>query len=317
MLTAASSTDWLAFVAVVVGAMLLDRLLLGRPADWVSFREAALRSALWVTLGLCYTLYVWWSMGRNHAVDYLVAFVVEKSLSVDNLFVFLVIFTYFGVKESLQRRVLLWGVAGAVIMRGIFILAGTALLAQVHWMMYVFGGFLIITGLRLGFRKDDQVDPERNLALRLARRYLRTTDSFDGDRFFTTKDGVRYATPLLLVLLVVEFTDLVFAVDSVPAVLAISQDVYIVYASNVFAILGLRALYFLLAGMMSRFHYLNTGLAVVLVFVGAKMLVEGVWDVPNWASLAFIFVVLGTSVAASLARREPSVAPPVPPSEEA
>lgn len=305
-MTRATLADWIAFVAIVLASALLDRIVLGRSRDYVPFREAALRSALWVSAGLGFTLYVWLSLGRDPAVNYLLAFVVEKSLSVDNLFVFLVIFTYFGVKEPLQRRALLWGVIGAVAMRALFIVAGAALLSRFHWMMYVFGVFLVLTGARLALRKDEQVDPESNLALKLARRFLRTTPNYDGGRFFTRKDGVLYATPLLLVLVVIEFTDVVFAVDSVPAVLAISKDLFVVYTSNVFAILGLRALYFLLAGMMSRFHYLSYGLAAILVFVGGKMLLESFVEIPGWVSLIVISTLLGVAVFASFVKKEAS-----------
>ena len=303
-MTSATLTDWIVFAAIVLASALFDRIVLGRSHDYVPFREAMLRSVLWVSVGIAFTLYVWLSLGRKQGIDYLLAFVVEKSLSVDNLFVFLVVFTYFGVKEPLQRRVLVWGVAGAVVMRAVFIVAGAALLSRFHWMMYVFGAFLVFTGVRLALRRDEEVDPESNLALKLARRFLRTTPSYDGDRFFTVKDGVRFATPLLLVLVVIEFTDLVFAVDSVPAVLAISKDLFVVYTSNVFAILGLRALYFLLAGMMSRFHYLSYGLAAILVFIGGKMLLESVFEIPGWASLIVICTLLGSAIAASFLRKE-------------
>ena len=246
---------------------------------------------------------VYWRLSFDKAVTYLVAYLVEKSLSVDNLFVFLVIFSYFGVRERQQQRVLFWGIVGAVVMRAIFILAGSALLHRFHWMMYVFGAFLVITGVRLALKKDEEtIDPESNLALRFARKYLRTTDQRDGDKFFIVKDGLRYATPLFLVLVVVEFTDVLFAVDSVPAVLAVSNDVFIVYTSNVFAILGLRALYFMLAGMMSRFHYLGLGLASILVFIGAKMLLAQIVKIPNLISLGVIAGLLTVAVVASMLR---------------
>jgi tellurite resistance protein TerC len=301
MLSRAGPLDWAVLAAVVLASVLVDRLLFGR-SERVSFREATIRSLLAIATGVLFGGFVYHRMGSDTAISYYVAFLVEKSLSVDNLFVFLVIFTYFRVKESHQQRILVWGILGAVLMRGVFIVAGSALLHRFHWMMYVFGIFLVFTGLKLALRKDDQVDPESNLALRFARRYLRTTDTYDGSKFFTVKDGVRYATPLFLVLLVIEFTDVVFAVDSVPAVLAISKDVYVVYSSNVFAILGLRALYFMLAGMMTRFHYLDLGLAVILVFIGIKMLVSTVFKLPNVVSLAVITGVLTIAIVASWLR---------------
>jgi len=214
--------------------------------------------------------------------------------------VFLVLFTYFRVNDHQQQRVLVWGILGAIVMRGVFIFLGSELLHRFHWMIFVFGGFLLFTGARLLFRKEEDVDPEDNIALKLARRYLRTTPEMHGDRFFVLKEGKRHATPLFLVLIVVEFTDLLFAVDSVPAVLAISSDTFVVYTSNIMAILGLRALYFLLAGMMSRFHYLGTGLAVILILIGAKMVASPFYHVSSLHSLIGIGVVLGIAIGASL-----------------
>jgi tellurite resistance protein TerC len=301
MLTRASSVDWAVFAVTVVVTLIADRLLFGKSGR-VSFREASVRTAIVVGVASGFAGYVYHRFGAEFALTYVAAYLVEESLSVDNLFVFLVIFTYFRVREKHQQRVLVWGITGAVIMRGIFIVAGTALLTRFHWMMYVFGGFLVFTGAKLAFKKDEQVDPEANLALRLARKYFRTTNEYDGEKFFTVKNGVRYATPLFLVLIVIEFTDVVFAVDSVPAVLAISPDIYIVYTSNIFAIIGLRALYFMLSGMMGRFHYLDIGLAVILVFIGAKMLASGFFKVPILVSLGVIAGVLTIAIVASLLR---------------
>lgn len=302
--------DWGVFAAAVVLTMLLDLALFGRTSHRISFREASVRSVLWIVVSLAFAGWVQHRMGSEKAVSYVVAYLVEKSLSVDNLFVFLVIFTYFRVKEEHQSRVLFWGVFGAVVMRAVFILAGTALLHRFHFTMYVFGAFLVFTGIKLAFKSDESVDLESNLALRLARKYLRTTKEFSGEKFFVVKDGVRHATPLFLVVIVVEFTDVIFAVDSVPAVLAISSDLFIVYTSNIFAIMGLRALYFMLSGMMSRFHYLDVGLAVILVFIGAKMLGADFYKIPNFVSLGVIAGVLVLAVVASLLkpvkRQEPS-----------
>ena len=303
MTLAATPMDWAAFGAVVVGALTIDRLLFGSK-DHIGFREAAIRSGFFVTVGTSFALYILSRAGTDAALTYLVAYLVEESLSVDNLFVFLVLFSYFKINEHRQQRILFWGILGAVVMRGIFIAAGTALLARFHWMTYVFGGFLLFTGAKLLVRKEDTVDPESNIALKLARRLVRSTPEFHGDRFFIVKDGVRYATPMLLVLIVVEFTDLLFAVDSVPAVLAISDDVYVVYTSNVMAILGLRALYFVLSGMMGRFHYLGTGLAAILLFIGAKMVLAAFLKVPPLLSLGVIITVLTISILASLLRPE-------------
>lgn len=300
--------DWAAFAGVVVCALTVDRLLFGRSKEQIPFREAAVRSTFFVLVGTLFSLYVLASRGTNAAITYLVAYLVEESLSVDNLFVFLVLFSYFRISEGRQQRILFWGILGAIVMRGIFIVAGSALLAKFHWMTYVFGLILLFTGAKLLFRKEEAVDPEDNFALKLARRYLRTTNEFHGHRFFTVQNGVRYATPMFLVLLVVEFTDLLFAVDSVPAVLAISTDVFIVYTSNVMAILGLRALYFVLSGMMGRFHYLGAGLAIILLFIGAKMMGAAFFKIPPLISLGVIATVLTISICASLLRpaRTPS-----------
>jgi len=302
MLTSAGALDWLVFAGVVLATLALDVALFGRSGHYMSFREATARSAMFVIVGLGFTGWVYARLGRDDGIAYVVAYLVEESLSVDNLFVFLVIFTYFRINELQQQRVLFWGIAGAIIMRGIFVGAGTVLLSRFHWMMYVFGAFLVFTGVKLALKKNEGVDPEASLPVRLARRYLRTTDRLEGSHFFVRQEGKTFATPLFLVLLVVEFTDVLFAVDSVPAVLAISRDVFVVYTSNVFAILGLRALYFMLAGMMSRFVYLDIGLSIILVFIGAKMLLADVYKVPNLASLAVIAVVLSGAIAASLMR---------------
>jgi tellurite resistance protein TerC len=296
--------DWAVFGGVVLLSLVLDRAVFGGVKARVSFREAAIRSVFFVLVGLLFSVYVWVREDAASAVTYLLAYVVEESLSVDNLFVFLVLFTYFKVSESQQQRVLVWGIVGAIIMRAIFIFLGSALLHRFHFMIFVFGGFLLFTGAKLLVRKEEEVDPEDNIALKLARRYLRTTKEMHGDSFFVVKDGVRYATPLFLVLIVVEFTDLLFAVDSVPAVLAISNDVFVVYTSNIMAILGLRALYFVLAGMMSRFHYLGTGLAIILIFIGAKMVASPFYHLSSLHSLVVIGVVLGASVTASLLRKK-------------
>ncbi len=297
-----SPLDWAVFGAIVLGALALDRLVFGRPKAHVSFREAAIRSTFFVLVGLLFSIYVYIREDLDAAITYLVAYLVEESLSVDNLFVFLVLFTYFRVNEVQQQRVLVWGILGAIVMRGVFIVLGAALLHKFHWMIFVFGGFLLYTGAKLLVRKDEEVDPEDNFALKLARKYLRTTKEMHGDRFFVVQEGVRFATPLFLVLIVVEFTDVLFAVDSVPAVLAISDDIFVVYTSNVMAILGLRALYFVLSGMMSRFQYLGTGLALILIFIGAKMVGSPWLKIPSTISLIVIAVILSASVGVSLVK---------------
>lgn len=303
-MTVAAPLDWVAFVIVVLLTMGADVLLFGGKAHHISFREAALKSILWVVVGVAFTGYVHWRLGSEPGLSYLVAYLIEKSLSVDNLFVFLAVFSYFHVKDDYQPRVLRWGIIGAVVMRAVFIVAGISLLRAFHWTIYIFGAFLVFTGIKLGFSDDEAVKPEDNFALKLAKRFLRTTDEFDGQKFFTVKNGVRYGTRLLIVLIVIEFTDVLFAVDSVPAVLAVSNDLYIVYTSNIFAILGLRALYFVLAGMMSRFRYLDTGLAVILTFIGVKMLISSWYKIPNAVSLGVIAGVLTIAMVVSWLKPE-------------
>jgi len=303
MNTSAGSIEWAVFAAVVIGVMAIDIALLGKRGRHMSFREAVVRSLFNIAAGLLFAGFVWWRLGADLSQSYLVAYLVEESLSVDNLFVFLIIFSYFKLSDARQHRVLAWGVAGAVVMRAILIFAGAALLHRFHWMTYLFGAFLIYTGVKLAIRKEEEsVNPEDNVALKLARRFLRTTDEYNGDHFMVVKDGVRYATPLLLVLIVIEVTDLLFAVDSVPAVLAVSRDVYVVYTSNIMAILGLRALYFVLAGMMNRFHHLGTGLALILIFIGVKMAIVHFVKIPSLISLAVIVTVLAGSIVFSLLR---------------
>jgi tellurite resistance protein TerC len=307
----ATVLDWGVFAGTVLALMTVDFLVFGRNHH-MSFREAVTRSLMCVAVGFGFAAFVHYRMGSNASLQYLTAYLVEESLSVDNLFVFLVLFNYFGLTESRQQRVLFWGIVGAVVMRGVFIGAGAALLHKFHWMMYVFGAFLIYTGGKLLLRKEEEQNPEDNPALKLARRYIRTTGEYHGDRFSIMQDGKRYATPLFLVLIVIELTDLIFAVDSVPAVLAISGNTYVVYTSNIMAILGLRALYFVLAGMMGRFHYLGTGLALILIFIGIKMVASRFFHLPTWASLGVIVGVLGGSVGLSLLRPLPAEGPPDP-----
>jgi tellurite resistance protein TerC len=274
----------------------------------VKAREALIWTAVWVALSLLFNLgiYVWF--GADRALEFLAGYVIEKALSVDNLFVFIVVFSSFKVPAELQQRVLLWGVLGALILRALFVVLGAALLQRFHFVSYVFGGFLVFTGARLLFHKESQMDPERNPVLRLFRRFVPTMDGYRGRHFMVVENGKRYATPMLLVLVVIEATDIVFAVDSIPAVFAVTEDPFIVFTSNVFAILGLRALYFALADMMNRFHYLKPALAFVLAFVGAKMLLAGVFKIPIGVSLGVIAGILGSAVALSLLRRPPELA---------
>lgn len=295
---------WVAFVAFILAMLALDLFFLHRDAHVVAFREAAAWSAVWVTLGLSFGVIVWVWQGGPAAGEYFAGYLIEKSLSIDNIFIFALVLGYFQVPPAYQHRVLFWGILGALGMRAVFIAAGAALLENFHWMIYLFGGFLILTALRMGLHKGQEVHPERNPVLRMMRRVMPMSSDYDGPGFFTVQNGKKMATPMLAVLVVIETTDLVFAIDSIPAIFAITRDTFLVFTSNAFAILGLRAMYFMLAGMMNRFVYLKTGLAVVLGFVGLKMIGSDVVHVPIWLSLTVIASVLAVSVVASLRRTE-------------
>jgi tellurite resistance protein TerC len=298
---------WIAFNVFVLGMLALDLGVFHRKAHAVSVREALAWSCVWIFLALLFGLGVYFVRGGEKALEFLTGYVIEWSLSVDNLFVFLVIFSYFAVPPIYQHRVLFWGILGALVMRAIFIAVGAALLSAFHWMIYVFGGFLVFTGITLLFAGDEKIEPEKNPAVRLLRRFMPITAEYHGQRFFVRINGRRWATPLLLVLVVVETTDVIFAVDSIPAIFAITLDPFIVYTSNVFAILGLRALFFLLAGIMEMFRYLKVGLAFVLCFVGVKMVIVDFYKIPIGISLGVVAGILALSILASLIRRRGDV----------
>jgi tellurite resistance protein TerC len=293
---------WIAFNGFVLAMLALDLGVFHRKSHEVSMREALAWSAVWIALALAFNGLVWARYGPQRGLEFLTGYLIEKSLSVDNIFVFILIFTYFRVPAQYQHKVLFWGILGALVMRAIFIAAGVTLIQRFHWIIYVFGAFLVITGIKMAIQQDKEIHPEKNPVLRLAKRLIPVATDFDGDRFFTRLNGRRAATPLFIALLLVETTDLIFAVDSIPAILAITQDPFIVYTSNVFAILGLRALYFALAGVVRMFHYLSLGLAAVLVFVGTKMLLVDVVKVPTLLSLGVIATILAVSVVVSILR---------------
>jgi tellurite resistance protein TerC len=294
-------TVWLGFTGLVVGLLILDLGVLNRRSHVLTLREAMTWSGGLVVLALAFGLFVLWQEGPQHALEYYTGYLIELSLSVDNLFVFLLIFSYFGVPADAQPKVLKWGILGAIVMRLIMIVAGSLLLNRFGWIVYLFGGLLLVTGLRMFRQKDTPVDLERNPVVRVTRRLLPFSHSYDGTRFFTrTLQGRILATPLFLVLLVVEWSDLVFAIDSIPAIFAVTRDPFLIYSSNVFAILGLRALFFVLAGMLDRFVYLKTGVAFILVFVGLKMLVSAWVHLPTLISLAVIITTLAVAVIFSL-----------------
>ena len=297
-----SSTSWLwiGFGIFIVLMLSLDLGLLNRKAHTIKYREAATWSVVWVSLAMVFAGLVFWYQGTTRGLEFLTGYIIELSLSVDNLFVFLLIFSYFKVPARYQHRVLFWGVLGALIMRLTMIFIGAALINRFHWIIYIFGAFLIYTGIKMF--KDDEVDiePEENPVVKLVTRFVRITRHYEEQKFFTRVNGQLTGTLLLLVLIVVEFTDLVFAVDSIPAIFAITTDTFIVYTSNVFAILGLRSMYFLLAGVVERFHYLRMGLATVLTYIGVKMILSFAVHIPIWASLIFVAAILGGSVIASI-----------------
>jgi tellurite resistance protein TerC len=297
---------WLGFVVFVLAMLALDLGVFHRKAHAVRFREALVWSSVWIGLALSFNLFVWRAFGAERGLEFLTGYLIEKSLSIDNIFVFVVIFAALGVPALYQHRVLFWGILSALVLRAAMIFAGAAVLARFHWLIYVFGALLIVTGVKLYLQRGKKERPEQSWVVRTARRLIPSTSELDGDRFFTRIDGKRLATPLLMALLLVEVTDVVFAVDSIPAIFAITSDPFIVFTSNIFAILGLRSLFFLLAGLVEKFRYLKPGLAAVLVFVGAKMSLVDVIKVPPLASLLVIAAILGAAIAASLlsARRE-------------
>ena len=290
---------WVGFNLFVVALLAIDLGVFHRNAHEVSMREAGIWSVVWVALALLFNagLYVVW--GAKPALEFLTGYLIEKSLSVDNLFVFVLLFTYFAVPAKYQHRVLFWGVLGALVMRGAFIAAGAYMLQQFHWIIYIFGAVLVVTGIKMA-RRVDAYDPSKHPVLRLARRFLPLTDRSHGQNFWVREGGVWVATPLFVVLLLVEFADLVFAIDSIPAIFAVTNEPFLVYTANVFAILGLRSMYFLLAGVIHRFVFLKYGLAATLVFVGVKMMLVDIYKVPIGASLAVIMCLIGGSIGASL-----------------
>jgi tellurite resistance protein TerC len=293
---------WAGFVALVAVLILGDMFLFHRTAHEITIKAAAIESAVWVVLGLSFTFVIWGWHGGAAAGQYLSGYLIEESLSIDNVFVWAVILTFFKVPSAYRFRVLFWGIFGALVLRAVFIFAGVALVERFDWLLYVFGAFLVYTAVKIARHDEAEVHPDENLALRLVRRVVPSTSEYDGQKMFTRVDGKRVATPLFAVLVMVESTDVLFAVDSIPAIFGVSQEQFIIFTSNAFAILGLRALYFCLAGMADKFRYLNTGLGVILAFVGVKMILAtaDVWHAPTWLALTVIIAVLAAAVVASL-----------------
>lgn len=288
------------FSIVIFFLLLLDLKVFHRNPHAIKVREALFLTAFWVSLALVFAAGVYWKLGHDSALKFLTGYLLEYSLSVDNIFVFILVFSYFRVLPHYQHEILFWGIVGACFFRATFILAGVTLIHKFHWIIYVFGAFLVFTGFKLAFEKDKEVNPEKNPVLKLFKKFMPVTDQYEGDKFFVRKDARLFATPLAVVLLVIETTDIIFAVDSIPAILAVTTDPFIVFTSNMFAILGLRSLYFALSAIMKLFHHLHYGLSVILVFVGLKMLVSEFHKIPVGIALGVIMSVLVLSVIASL-----------------
>jgi len=299
---------WVGFLAFILLMLAVDLGLFHRRAHAISLREAAAWSVFWVLLAAAFAVMVYFLGGGQKTLEFTTGYIIEESLSVDNLFVFLMIFRFFKVEDELQHKILFWGIIGALVTRGIFIVVGVSLLRRFEWIVYLFGAFLVYTGIRLFTQNEQEVHPEKNPVLKLVRRFVRVTDNYVNEKFFVRQGGELWATPLFFVLLVVESTDVLFATDSIPAVLAVTPDPFIVYTSNVFAILGLRSIYFALAGMIGVFHYLNEGLAVILAFIGAKMLLSHFFVIPTTWALGVVGGILTISVVASLVFPEKKVA---------
>jgi tellurite resistance protein TerC len=305
METVGTPLQWSFFFALVLAMLALDLGVFNRREHRIGLREALFWSVVWTLVALAFNLWIYYRFGSRIGLEFLTGYIIERSLSFDNIFVFIVIFNYFAVPAQYQHRVLFWGILGALISRGVFIAMGTALLTRFAWLIFVFGGFLVYTGVKILIQKETEVHPERNPVLKLFQRFVPLTNRYHGKRFFVHDDGRLKATPLMLVLVVVEATDVVFAVDSIPAVFGVTRNAFIVFTSNIFAILGLRALYFLLAGLMHKFQYLSYGLGLVLIFVGAKMLLHDWFEIPIEISLGIVLALLTAAIVISLLRPGP------------
>ena len=290
----------LLFNLFILAMLLIDLGVAQRREHFPSMKEAIAWSCLWIILAFLFGLFIWYERGSSKALEYFTGYLVEEALSVDNVFVFIVIFSYFAVPHKTHHKVLFWGVLSAIILRALFIVLGAALVAKFHWILYLLGAFLVFTAAKLALQKETEVHPERNPVLNLARRVFPVTADYEGGKFFVRREGKRLITPLFLVLLMIETTDIAFATDSIPAIFAITRDTFIIYTSNIFAVLGLRSLYFVVAGFMKQFRFLKYGLSAVLAFVGVKMLIEPWTGIPILYSLLIIFAIITTSILASL-----------------
>jgi len=314
METIASTWIWVGFMVFVLAMLALDLGVFHRNAHVVTLKESLTWTAVWVTLALLFNVGVWYYAGAQKGLEFFTGYLIEKSLSVDNIFVFALLFSYFAVPLKYQHKLLFWGILGALVMRAVMIGAGVVLITRFSWIIYIFGAFLILTGIKMIVKREEEIHPERNPVVRWFKKLMPVTTDYREDKFFVRENGILMATPLFVVLLLVEFTDLIFAVDSIPAIFAVTTDPFIVYTSNVFAILGLRSLYFALAGVMDKFHYLKIGLGVVLTFVGVKMLLaHSPYKIDTLISLGVIVLTLATAVVMSLLRPKQTVSPAPPP----
>ncbi|MBK6504289.1 MAG: TerC family protein [Ignavibacteria bacterium] len=291
---------WISFNAFILIMLALDLGVFQRKIHAVTVKEALIWSAVWIVLALAFNVFVYYDFGKQKAIEFLTGYILEKSLSVDNIFVFVLLFSYFKVPSEYQHKVLFWGVLGALILRAILIAVGALMIAKFHWIIYVFGAFLVFTGFRMAKQNDEDIHPEDNFLIRFFKKIIPVTNEYHDEKFFVKLDGKKFATPLFIVLLAIEFTDLVFAFDSIPAIFAVTSDPFIVYTSNIFAILGLRSLYFALAGVIHKFHFLKIGLSMILIFIGMKMLIMDLYKIPTTYSLGVIAIVLAASVILSI-----------------
>ncbi|MEO8210995.1 MAG: TerC family protein [bacterium] len=291
---------WIAFNVFILLMLALDLGILQKKNHVISVKEALIWSVIWIILALLFNVFIYFEMGKGKALEWFTGYLLERSLSIDNIFVFVLLFAYFKVPPEFQHKVLFWGVLGALILRAILIALGVILVTKFAWIIYVFGAFLVFTGFKMAFQNDTNIEPEKNIIIRLFKRFFSVTNEYHGADFFVIIDGKRLATPLLVVLIATEFTDLIFAFDSIPAIFAVTSDPYIIYTSNIFAILGLRAMYFVLAGVIEKFHYLKTGLSMILIFIGFKMLIIDIFKIPVGYSLGVIAIILIASIVFSL-----------------
>ncbi len=292
---------WIIFIIFIIGMLILDFLVLQKREHEISIREALLWTLFWIALSLIFNVGIYFYMGFDYALEFLTGYLIEKSLSVDNIFVFILIFSYFGIPSRYQHKILFWGILGAVVMRAVFIFAGVAVIERFHWVIYLLGAFLVFIGIKMAFQKDKKIHPEKNPMLRLFSKFFLIDSGYKGGNFFIKSAGKIVATPLFVVLIVIETTDIVFAIDSIPAILSITLDPFIVLTSNIFAILGLRALYFAVSGIMGLFAYLNYGLSIILAFVGVKMLISDFYKIPVYIALSVVGGILLISILLSLA----------------